>query len=169
MWSRVFRELATSEHLSIAESARFFASLYVTAADALISAWVDKRHYLFWRPITAIRLANTDGNPVTTANPSRAAVAREPAVPGPPLGPREPERIDRGDAATVLRHGRHGVRSHERRDEHHAHVRPLLRGDRRDRGRSVWSGIHFRAADVQAARLGRQVSLYVAEHEFGRR
>jgi hypothetical protein len=33
----------------------------------------------------------------------------------------------------------------------------------------VWSGIHFRGADVQAARLGRQVSRYVAEREFGRR
>ena len=37
--------------------------LYMSAADALITVWADKAHYLFWRPITAIREADTDGNP----------------------------------------------------------------------------------------------------------
>ena len=169
MWSRVFRELATSEHLSIAESARFFASLYVTAADALISAWVDKRHYLFWRPITAIRLANTDGNPVTTANTEWLPLLASPPYPDHPSGHAS---LSGSIVATLRRFfgtddmefGATSVVTNTTRTFDHFSEAIDEIVDAR-----VWSGIHFRAADVQAARLGRQVSLYVAEHEFGRR
>ena len=68
-WSRIFRTLSAQEGLSLVENARFFAMLYLTAADALISVWDDKAHWSFWRPITAIREAGTDGNP----RPSRTA------------------------------------------------------------------------------------------------
>ena len=51
------------------ENARLFAMLYMTAADALISVWDDKAHWSFWRPITAIREADIDGNPTTGRTP----------------------------------------------------------------------------------------------------
>ena len=68
-WSRIFRTLSAQQGLSLADNARLFAMLYMTAADSLITVWNDKAHYLFWRPITAIREADTDGNPWTKADP----------------------------------------------------------------------------------------------------
>ena len=53
---------SAQQGLSLADNARLFAMLYLTAADALITVWDDKAHYGFWRPITAIRAADTDGN-----------------------------------------------------------------------------------------------------------
>ena len=51
------------------ENARLYAMLYLTAADALITVWADKARCSFWRPITAIREADTDGNPAHRGRP----------------------------------------------------------------------------------------------------
>ena len=50
-------------NLNIVDSARLFAMENLAAADALIGCWNDKYYYQFWRPIAAIREADTDGNP----------------------------------------------------------------------------------------------------------
>src|SRR5262249_28155329 len=54
--------------------------LNVSLADAAILCWVFKFTYCFWRPVTAIRLAENDGNPDTTADPDW-----EPLLPTPPF------------------------------------------------------------------------------------
>jgi hypothetical protein len=56
--------------LSSGESALLFAMTDIPMADAMITCWNTKYHYLAWRPATAIPLADTDGNPATTADPS---------------------------------------------------------------------------------------------------
>ena len=53
-----------------AENARLFAMATVAQADAVIAAWDTKYEVDFWRPITGIRQADTDGNPNTTADPN---------------------------------------------------------------------------------------------------
>ena len=72
VWNGVARRLAEdpSRRLDLADSARLFAMLNLTAADAGINCWNDKYHYSFWRPITAIREADRDGNPATEADPT---------------------------------------------------------------------------------------------------
>jgi hypothetical protein len=52
------------------EAARLFAMTSLTAADAMITCWDTKYHYLAWRPVTAIREAGTDGNPATVPDPA---------------------------------------------------------------------------------------------------
>ena len=49
--------------LTTVDRARFYALVYLTAADTAIATWADKEHWMFWRPITAIREADTDRNP----------------------------------------------------------------------------------------------------------
>jgi len=63
------RFVAVQEHWSVADSARLFAQVYVTAADSDISCWDSKYYYNFWRPVTAIRTANIDGNDATRQDP----------------------------------------------------------------------------------------------------
>ena len=66
---RGFRQVALDYQLSLADNARFFAMLYVALADAAIASVETKYYYGFWRPITAVRQADTDGNPDTIADP----------------------------------------------------------------------------------------------------
>ena len=61
-----------------------FALLDVSLADATIAFYDAKYAYRFWRPITAIRLADTDGNPATTADPAWTPLANTPADPSYP-------------------------------------------------------------------------------------
>jgi len=60
--NRNIRGIATAQGLSVPDSARFFAQTYVTIADSMITCWNSKFHYNFWRPVTSIRAADTDGN-----------------------------------------------------------------------------------------------------------
>lgn len=69
-YSRAFRALAVARNLDISDTARLFATLYVTVGDAAIGCWDAKYFYSFWRPVTAINNANLDGNAATEADPS---------------------------------------------------------------------------------------------------
>lgn len=69
-WNRIAQQVAVSRGMGIDESARLFALLGMAQADAAISSWECKNAYGLWRPITAIREADTDGNDATTAEAS---------------------------------------------------------------------------------------------------
>ncbi|KRD42803.1 hypothetical protein ASE38_00420 [Cellulomonas sp. Root930] len=79
-WNRIARSLAATRHLDAWESARMYALLNIALSDAYVDAFAVKFDLLFWRPVTAIREAATDGNPETTADPTWT-----PLVPTPPI------------------------------------------------------------------------------------
>jgi len=80
-FNRNARSIADAYHLSVADSARLLAQMYVTAADALITAWNSKYFYNFWRPTTAIRAADTDDNPATAPDPAWLPLVSTPCHP----------------------------------------------------------------------------------------
>jgi PAP2 superfamily len=59
------RQLATAKQMSIGDSAQFMALVALGLNDAYIAVFDAKYHYNFWRPITAIRNGDIDGNPDT--------------------------------------------------------------------------------------------------------
>jgi hypothetical protein len=65
VWNRVAIDLAAEQGFELSDNARLLASLNLAMADAVIACWDAKYFYEFWRPVTAIRLedANGDGNP----------------------------------------------------------------------------------------------------------
>ena len=67
---------------STIENARIFATLATAIADAPIAAFETKYLYNFWRPVTAIQQADTDGNPLTTADPNWQPLLVTPPFPG---------------------------------------------------------------------------------------
>jgi hypothetical protein len=69
-WNEITQTAATAHHLTTAQSARVFALLNITLADEVIAFYDAKYTYNFWRPVTAIRAAATDGNPDTAADPN---------------------------------------------------------------------------------------------------
>jgi hypothetical protein len=69
-WNDLQRELVVKLSLDLGDSARMFALVSMTTADALIASWDTKIAYNIWRPVTAIRDADLDGNPHTAPHPT---------------------------------------------------------------------------------------------------
>src|SRR5436309_4222205 len=179
LWNGIFRTLAADQNLNIVDSARLFAMENLAAADAQIGCWNDKYYYWFWRPITAIREADTDGNPNTQADPTWLPLF-DPATPVcnplfPLFTPPFPDHPSGHSCATsafvhTLQHffgtDRIGfsafsnksctTRSFERFSDALNEVIDAR----------VWAGIHFRTADTQGAVLGKRVAHYLKKHYF---
>lgn len=68
-WARNARRFV-SDSRSVVENARLMAMMWVSQADALLACFDSKYYFDAWRPTSAITLADTDGNPATTADPA---------------------------------------------------------------------------------------------------
>ena len=160
------RDLVTRRGLDISDSARLFAAVDLSMADAAIAVWDGKFHYGWWRPITAIREADTDGNPNTVGVPGWTPFLVTPPYPDWPSGLNgvigaastalsqlnADGRVDlnlTSPAAGVTRHYDFAA------DIQHDAV------DAR-----VFSGIHFRTADEVAFVMGTQVANWALDHHF---
>jgi hypothetical protein len=86
LWNEIAQTAALSHHLDLENSARLFALLNITLADTTIAFFEAKYTYNFWRPVTAIRAATTDGNPETDPDPTwlplGTKTAPDPSYPG---------------------------------------------------------------------------------------
>jgi hypothetical protein len=170
--------------LGVSDSARLFAMLDLSAADAIINVWNDKYYYRFWRPITAIRQGDTDGNGDTLADPSWTPLFN-PALPAPigGVGPTlvTPPYPDHPSGATAYASASmHAFASFFGTDEMAAPfflTSGRFPGEPRSFSRfsavtneileaRIWAGIHSRNPDVQAANLGRDVEQYIHETQF---
>jgi membrane-associated phospholipid phosphatase len=85
-WNQIAETVAGAHHSDLPTTARLFAALNLSAADSAIAFYDAKYTYQLWRPVTAIRLADTDGNAQTTADPNWLPLAgntpADPSYPG---------------------------------------------------------------------------------------
>ena len=85
-WNEIAQTAALDRHLNLEQSARLFALLNISLADTTIAFFEAKYTYNFWRPVTAVQLAGTDGNPHTEPNPTwlplSTKTAPDPSYPG---------------------------------------------------------------------------------------
>ena len=85
-WNEIAQTAALSHHLDLEDSARLFALMNISLADTAIAFFDAKYTYNFWRPVTAVELADTDGNPLTDPNPTwlplSTKTAPDPSYPG---------------------------------------------------------------------------------------
>lgn len=65
LYNQIATVIANQQHNSEIENARYFALINLAMADGGIGCWDGKYDFNFWRPITAIRAGDTDGNPDT--------------------------------------------------------------------------------------------------------
>ena len=98
-WNRIARTVADAEGIDLWESARLFGLLNMALTDAYIGTWDAKYHYRFWRLVTAIRLASSDGNPATSADPTWTPLLETPPIPDYDSG----HAVEGGAAAQVLK------------------------------------------------------------------
>ncbi len=80
-WNRIARTVSASAKLTLWENARLFGLLNFALADGYIGSFETKYHYNYWRPITAIREATTDGNPFTGADTMWTPLVTTPPIP----------------------------------------------------------------------------------------
>ena len=80
-WDRAAIDLAAGRGFELSDNARFLAALNLAIADAIIACWDAKYHFEFWRPVTAIPLADEDGNPDTISDPEWTPLLPTPAHP----------------------------------------------------------------------------------------
>jgi membrane-associated phospholipid phosphatase len=97
-WNRLAQRVSADHQDSLEETARLFALLNLAMADAAICAWDAKYTYNFWRPVTAIRNGEADGNPATVADPEWTSFIVTPPFPDYVSG----HSTFSGAAATVL-------------------------------------------------------------------
>jgi hypothetical protein len=168
LWNGVARNLAAdpAHPLDNADSARLFAMMNLSGADAAINCWNDKYHFDFWRPWQAIRQAGLDDNPATTPDTNWRPLLTAPY----------PEHSS----------------GHLCLDGAHLHVLQMFFGtdvmhfsvtssqfptEPRSFDRfsaplaeiveaRIWAGLHFRTADVQGRDIGINVANYMADNYF---
>jgi len=80
-WNQIARDTAAQQANTLLQNARLFAMLNVSMADAGIAIWDSKFHYNRWRPVTAIRAADTDDNDATVADPAWTPLVTTPPFP----------------------------------------------------------------------------------------
>jgi hypothetical protein len=85
-WNQIANSLADKRHFSFSKRARLLALLNLAVADAGIGCFEAKYTYVFWRPVTAIPLGDTDGNPDTTEDLSFTTLLTTPNHPEYPSG-----------------------------------------------------------------------------------
>jgi membrane-associated phospholipid phosphatase len=160
--------LAAERHLTFSEKARLLGLLNAAMADADIACWDAKYYYAFWRPVTAIELADTDGNPSTASDPGWLPLLVTPAIPDYPSG----HTSLSGAAGTVL-----ATYFGERTSVNLTSDAPAMVGVVRSfDGFSalmrevvdarVFGGIHFRTADIDGQATGVAVARYVIDNAF---
>jgi hypothetical protein len=164
-WNQIAQSVATSAGNSLATNARLFALLNIALADAAIVSWDCKYVYNLWRPITAIQLADTDGNPATHADP-----AWQPLLPTPPF----PEYTSghstfSGAAAVVLArfYGRDDVVFSVASDDLPGVVRfydGFAQAALESGASRIYGGIHFNSANLHGLESGAQTGAYVMRH-----
>jgi hypothetical protein len=168
IYNTTFRGLAEARNLTPVQEARLFAMSSMTAADALISCWDDKARWLFWRPITGIQLADTDGNPGTAPD-----TGWSPLIANPPY-PDQPSGYNCFTSAMF-----HTAQDYFGTDKMAFSITSSASGTAVTRNYTrlsavwketidarVWLGIHWRTADVAGVVIGLKVSHWREKHFF---
>lgn len=163
-WNRLQRELVVSQSLDLGDSARMFALVAMATADALIASWDTKIHYNVWRPITAIREGDNDGNPRTIGDPAWTSFFNAPNYPDYTSGATNVAAAttatlahlfgDKMDFTLVSNVAGAVPRSYSRFSDVALDV-----VDAR-----IYMGIHFRFADTTALRQGTHVANWTFSH-----
>ncbi|MEV0720112.1 vanadium-dependent haloperoxidase [Asanoa sp. NPDC050611] len=162
------RGLAADHRLSQLETARMLAMVDVSTADALISCYQQKRHWSLWRPVTAIPLADTDGNPATVADPTWTPLRVTAPSPEWPSG----HACYTSAIMTALRaffgrdHLSFSAYSAESKTTRHFDSLSAARAELMEA--RIWAGVHYRGATIHGDRLGEAVTREVLAKEFGR-
>ena len=168
------RQVSAAKGLTITEQARLYALTSMSGADSIINCFAEKAHWSFWRPTTAIQLADTDNNAATDVDAAWTSL-----LPVPPYG-------DEPSGANCIFGGvMYSARAFFGSDQAEfditstgiGSVGGVSTGSTRRYSRftdavadmieaRILGGLHFRTADVNGARLGQSVAGFADANFF---
>jgi hypothetical protein len=165
-WQAAARELSAKKELDLANSARVLALLNMSLANAYMINWDAKYHYHFWRPVTAIRNGDQDGNDATERDAGWTSFNPN------PLHPEYPSQATlNATIATAVLESVFGPAS----------AIPFTASDARDAKRTrqfaslaemaeehknvrIWGGVHYRFAIRTSEGVGQKVAAYMIDN-----
>ena len=162
---RNIRSFAAAQSLSLVDEARFFAQIFVSIGDALISGWNSKYFYNSWRPSTAIRNADIDGNPATERDTLWQPLVTTPRHPEYPAAhgvvsgaiAYTIERIFGTNTSITLTSTVTGTQhTFTNINDYMAEISNAR----------VWGGMHFRSSCTEGVQIGQTVAYHVADNYF---
>jgi hypothetical protein len=169
LWQNALRNISGNYLNDIGDSARMYALAEAALADAQIACWDSKYFYTFWRPITAIRLGDQDGNRATEVDPDWQPLINTPNFPEYPSG----HAAISGAISHVLRLFFHSdVLSFQMTTTNTMALQKtrtftrLSQAEQEVVDARVYVGIHYRNSDTAARAQGRRVSNWVFKHYF---
>jgi hypothetical protein len=160
------RKLVTAKQMSVVDSSRFMALVAIGINDAIIAVLDAKYHYNFWRPITAIRNGDTDGNPATDREANWQPIANTPMHPEYPCA----HCIQSGSVAGIVKAVLGTVDIPEI-----AMTSPTATGVTRRwtnmtafteevANARIWAGFHYRFSNRAGTEMGLQIGEYVVKN-----
>ena len=161
LWSANVRSLASS--MDLLTAARFEATGIAAVTNSLIAVWDAKYTYMFWRPVTAIRAGDTDGNSETDPDPAWTPFITTPSHPEYPAAHTTVGAgalafytvwFETDEFPLAFKGNAGAVRQYTSVAEIHAEE-----GNAR-----VWGGMHWRHSTEVGTRLGSRVGKYTATH-----
>ena len=162
VWNQAARQASADQGLTLSENARVFALLGMALGDGAISTFDTKYHYNFWRPVTAIRNGDIDGNPRTEADPDWLPLITTPAFPSYASG-----HATLSNAARVVLEREFGQGGHDVTLTHPSLPEIVLTYSAWDEitddidDARIYGGIHFRFDQEAGAHQGSHIGRYI--------
>jgi len=166
-FNQAARQVAQEQRRSLSENARAFALINMAINDSLVATFFNKYHYNFWRPETAIRAGDMDGNRKTDADPNWQPFIVTPCFPSYPSN-----HGSAANAAAAVMRRLYGEAGHSMTLSNPAVPAIVLQytsfrqitNDISDA--RVYGGIHFRTDQDAGALLGLAIGNEVYKHNL---
>jgi len=165
-WNRIARNVAAEQGLDLWSNGRLFSLVNLALADGYISSFEAKYFYNFWRPVTAIRAGDTDGNPRTEADPEWTSFLVTPPIPDNSSG----HAVAGAAVAEVL------ARFFDTDNIHFTTTSgapfpgitrsfiSFSQAAQENADSRVYAGIHFRSAVQHGLKQGTKIGRYISNH-----
>jgi hypothetical protein len=164
LWNQITHTVSVAHHLTLAENARLFAQVNVANADAFIASYDTKYTYNYWRPVTAIRAADTDGNPETVADSTWTPLITTPNHPS--YASNHSIQCRAAAEALAAFFGTDHVSFSATSAGIERSYKTFTEAAKEGGKSRVFAGIHWSFDVAIGEKVGRKVGQYVADHFF---
>ena len=166
-WNQAARELSAAKGLGLADNARLLALLNMGIANVFIADWDAKFLYNRWRPVTAIRNGDLDGNDATERDAGWTSLNANPNHPEYPAAAAIVGGVGAGILESVFGTGPVTFTVSDLADprltRQFTSIGQLAQEQREVR---IWGGIHFRNSLVVGDEMGRKIAAYLVANSM---
>ena len=171
-WNQAANQMARAHHLSSSDANRLLAVLNIAMADTAFTTWAGKRFYgsvpgeVTWRPVTAIPLADTDGNPDTAADPAWLPLITTPSHPEYPAG--HPGQNGAGATVLLSRFASRQMFTLTTNGQPSRTYASITQARSDGNKARIWGGMHYPSTVEISDHLGEAIARYVDAHSMRR-